>query len=192
MLSIETFLQQKDLRLEEFIYLELLYYGENDLATEFYSYSSGEINWLRYLEVLGYIKLITEDNTNPIVELRDKGIKLFGDTKITPAKRAELLVDPLRNIFPEGVNSGGYRYRGDKQGVKAKLLKFIKTYPKYTDEEILKAARQYVNRFKPSYVGMRQMHYFIEKDKVSDLLSELENLQDEIVEIGSGSNSIML
>lgn len=190
--SISKYIGQTELTLQEFIYLELLYYGETELATEFYCKEPLYYEHLEALEVLGYIKIIVPIEEEPVVELRDKGIKLFGDVKVTPAKRAELLTEAIRNVFPEGVNSGGYRYRGDKQGVKAKLLKFIKTYPKYTDEEIIQAARQYVNRFKPYYAGMRQAHYFIQKDSLSDLLGELENLQDSITEVGSGSNSIML
>ena len=125
------------------------------------------------LQSKGYIKLLGDDLS---YEIRKKGLDLKGASIGTPKERANRLLIPFRELFPVGTNNGGYRYRGDKQGCLEKLEKFIKDNPEWTDEQILEATKRYVDRFKPTYQGMRQAHYFINKDKISDLSGELEGL----------------
>jgi len=126
----------------------------------------------RNLEQKGYIKIM-EDNS---WILRKKALSLQTQTL---EKRAQNLLESFRGKFPLGSNSGGYRYRGDKQGCLVKLKKFIKDNPQWTDGEILKATENYISRFEPEYIGMRQAHYFIEKNGISDLLGELEVLNEK-------------
>lgn len=189
--NIDLYLTQNTLSIYEFILLNLLYNKEYKLAQAFYNKHSTFLK-IEYLEELGYIKIHNVESLDlESIILRAKTLDLFGINKDNPKLRAELLVEPFRAIFPAGVNASGYRYRGDKQGVETKLYKFIKKYSKYDDEQILLATKQYVNRFKPDYVGMRQAHYFIEKDRNSDLLGELENLSETVEEVNSDINTMI-
>lgn len=102
----------------------------------------------------------------------------------------ETLAAKLMEIFPKGKkpNTNVY-WRGNLKDIKLRLKKFYKLYGnKYTDEEILKAARDYVSSFNGNYSYMRILKYFIWKDpirsdsegnrfveEVSDLATFLEN-----------------
>lgn len=102
----------------------------------------------------------------------------------------EALAAKLMEIFPKGKkpNTNVY-WRGNLKDIKLRLKKFYKLYGnKYTDEEILKAARDYVSSFNGNYSYMRILKYFIWKDpirsdsegnrfveEVSDLATFLEN-----------------
>lgn len=191
--NISLLLEQDELSPAQFLYLQLLSEKDYLNADRYYTQIFHTKNELFKLETMGYIKLISNSANAEDIELRIKTKDLFNKNRNSPSFRAKELVEPFRAIFPEGSNAGGYRYRGDKQGVFDKLTKFIKKYPKFTDEQILQATKQYVNRFKPSYVGMRQAHYFISKDGgISDLLGELENLKPIPVETTDMSTNIML
>lgn len=80
------------------------------------------------------------------------------------------IVDKYRDLFPKGLNSNGFPYKGDKQGTTKKLHKFMKNNPEYTESIILKATEKYINeKRKDNFSYMKLAHYFIEKDGVSDL-----------------------
>lgn len=137
------------------------------------------------LELLGYIKL---DEDNKIV-LRQKTIDLFKTNKI-PTKLSELIlfVDKYRELFPQGVKSGGYLIKGDKQGCITKFKSFIKKYPEYTQEEILDATKAYLDGKKKNNYDMTQLaHYFIEKEGISNLSSFCEDIKVRGKQINNGS-----
>ena len=68
-------------------------------------------------------------------------------------ERLENLARKLMAIFPEGKKMGTTMYwRGNVKEIKLKLKKFFKTYSdKYTDEQILQAAQDYVSSFNGNY-----------------------------------------
>ena len=92
----------------------------------------------------------------------------------------------LQNIFPQGRKCDDcgvpkWSWRGNKTDVVKKLQKFFKIYGNYPSEDIIKAATNYVNRYKYDNKAMRILPYFIYKevgDGVSDLATELEGLND--------------
>lgn len=92
----------------------------------------------------------------------------------------------LQNIFPQGRKCDDYdvpkwSWRGNKTDVVKKLQKFFKIYGNYPSEDIIKAATNYVNRYKYDNKAMRILPYFIYKevgDGVSDLATELESLDN--------------
>lgn len=89
------------------------------------------------------------------------------------------LVEEYRNIFPKGNNSQGYPYKGDKMGCTAKLKRFKKTYPEYSNDTILSATKRYVNeKRKDGFAYMKLAHYFIEKNGVSDLAALCEQINN--------------
>lgn len=92
-------------------------------------------------------------------------------------------IEEWRELFPKGLNSNGYPYRGDKEACVGKMQSFIRNY-NYTQEEILNATKIMVNRFKlKNYEFMPQAHYFIEKSRVSQLKQFCDMVRDGIVKL---------
>ena len=108
-------------------------------------------------------------------------------------ERLEDLAIKLMEIFPKGKKEGTCHYfKGNKKDNVLKLKKFFKLYGKYTDQQILNAARNYVASFNGNYAYMRILKYFIWKDEikvnsegtryveeVSDLANWIENAGHE-------------
>jgi hypothetical protein len=108
--------------------------------------------------------------------------------------RVEELAMKLREVFPEGKKPGGpYYWRGNKSEIVHKLKKFFLLFgDKYTDEQILGAAKSYVSSFTDTSY-MKILKYFIlkntikngEVEQVSDLLTYIENAD----EVGIGQDN---
>lgn len=123
---------------------------------------------------------------NEIVET----IILDSDIDSQPVDRLEALSIELQKIFPAGKKEGTTQYwRGNKREISLRLKKFFKLYGNtYTDEQILNAAKSYVEGFNSRYSYMRVLKYFIWKDEkklhedgetkiieVSELANYIEN-----------------
>lgn len=108
------------------------------------------------------------------ISLRDKTNSLFSSsTNLTLSD----FVDKYRSLFPQGVKEG-YPFRGDRVGCMKKLEKFFKNYPDITQQEVLDATKAYIDRHKQKgFTYLKQAHYFIEKNGVSDLAAEIEFLK---------------
>lgn len=121
-------------------------------------------------------------------------ILLSADTSIPSDERLLPLVDTLMSIFPSGKKEGTSLYwKGNRKDNKERLQKFFKLYGnKYSDEQIIHAAKKYVESFNGQYTYMRALKYFIWKDEkkmgndgikyieeVSDLASYIENAGQE-------------
>lgn len=137
---------------------------------------------IRSLENIGLVKW--HGSSVAEITLRKAGEDIFKKhvgtkKKITTAKEVSQWIQSWREIFPEGVNSGGFRYRGDKAEVIKKMIKFVNTH-NYSLEQIFQATRDYVERFSlKGYAYMQLAHYFIEKRGVgSTLSSECEALSE--------------
>jgi hypothetical protein len=118
------------------------------------------------------------------ITLRKKGDELFkkhvgSKRKTTTSREVVIWIQKWREIFPEGINSGGYRYRGDKAECVTKMIKFINSHD-YTLEQIFEATHSYVRRFSDrGYAYMQLAHYFIDKRGVGSTLSaECEGLSE--------------
>jgi len=112
---------------------------------------------------------------------------LLSSEKTIPTDEELLpLVEKLMSIFPQGRKPGtSYYYKCNQKEVSSKLKIFYKIYGvKYTEEEIVEAARRYVDSFNGDYTFMRILKYFIwKKDKeqgeTSELATFLENAGQE-------------
>ena len=117
-------------------------------------------------------------------------ILLDSDKDSQSPDRIEQLALKLMEIFPKQKKEGTCHYfRGNKKDVSLKLKKFFKLYGNtYTDEQILNAAKAYVESFNGNYAYMRILKYFIWKDErkvnsdgetyieeTSDLANYIEN-----------------
>lgn len=117
-------------------------------------------------------------------------ILLDSDSESQSPERIESLALKLMEVFPKEKKAGTCHYfRGNRKDISLRLKKFFKLYGnKYTDEEIVNAAKSYVNSFNGDYRYMRILKYFIWKDdrkvdadgntyidETSDLASLIEN-----------------
>ena len=97
------------------------------------------------------------------------------DDEITP------IAEKLMAIFPKGKKPGTpYYWKCNKREVMLKLKSFFKLYGRtYTEEEILDAARRYVDSFNGDYRFMRLLKYFIwKRDNTEGEVSELATFID--------------
>ena len=123
-------------------------------------------------------------------------IMLDSDKDAISEDKVESLALKLMAIFPKEKKAGTCHYfRGNRKDNILKLKKFFKLYGnKYSEEEILEAAQNYVNSFNGNYKYMRILKYFIWKDEkkmdsngkyyieeTSDLASCIENKGQGIV-----------
>ena len=129
-------------------------------------------------------KYLVTQRWNDTVE----NIILDSDKYTQPIDRLDQLVIELQKIFPEGKKEGTSQYwRGNKREISLRLKKFFKLYDNtYTDEQILTAAKNYVETFNGQYNYMRVLKYFIWKDEKK--LTEDEKIQ--VVEISDLANYI--
>ena len=120
-------------------------------------------------------------------------ILLDSDKDRQSPERIENLAIKLAEIFPKEKKAGTCHYfRGNKKDNILRLKKFFKLYGSYTDDQILNAAKRYVDSFNGNYSYMRILKYFIWKDEIkidgegmryvsetSDLANWIENTEEE-------------
>lgn len=126
-------------------------------------------------------------------DLSDKAL-LSADKSVPNNKRLENLAKSLMEVFPAGKKEGTSQYwKGNLRDNTLRLAKFFKLYgDKYTDEQMIEAAKNYVSSHNGKYQYMRVLKYFIWKDtrkvnsegegyieEVSDLAAFIENAKDE-------------
>lgn len=126
-------------------------------------------------------------------DLSDKAL-LSADKSVPDNKRLESLAKSLMEVFPAGKKEGTSQYwKGNLRDNTLRLAKFFKLYgDKYTDEQLIEAAKNYVSSHNGKYQYMRVLKYFIWKDtrkvnsegegyieEVSDLAAFIENAKDE-------------
>lgn len=140
--------------------------------------------------------LVRKDNDILVTEAwadRISRILLLSDQEVPCESRLDNLAVKLMEIFPKGKKEGTSVYfKGNKKDNKLRLQKFFKLYGNtYTDEQIIEAAKRYVESFNGNYSYMRALKYFIWKDEkktdgegkvyveeVSDLATYIENEGD--------------
>jgi len=139
-------------------------------------------NAVKELEYKGLVKWHSENPED--ITLRKIGEDLFKKhvgrkKKITTAKEVNIWIDSWRELFPKGVNAGGFRYRGDKQEVLKKMIKFVNDND-FTVEQIFQVTKEYIERYSlKGFAYMYLAHYFIEKKGVgSTLASECEGFME--------------
>lgn len=112
-------------------------------------------------------------------------ILLDSDAKAPSYDRIENLAVQLMEIFPKQKKVGTCHYfRGNKKDIILRLKKFFKLYGKYTDEQIITAAKKYVESFNGDYSYMRILKYFIWKDEVK-INSEGDRYVDEVSDLAN-------
>lgn len=161
-----------------------------------YSMPSNDEQSQKKLVEMGLITAERDKDYNPIGwRVTKKGIDLLESVFVESDKEdkstEELLeiAEGLKSIFPQGRKEGTSNYWAESKLLIVKRLKsFFKRYgSEYTKEQILEAARKYVEGFNGRYQYMRTLKYFIFRDRnglgeaeaSSDLLTYIENAGQE-------------
>lgn len=112
-------------------------------------------------------------------------VLLTSDKSVPTEDELLPIAEKLMQIFPQGKKPGTpYYWKCNKKEIILKLKSFFKLYGnKYTEEEILNAAKDYVDSFQGDYRFMRLLKYFIwkkeEGSEVSELATCIENAGQE-------------
>jgi hypothetical protein len=164
-----------------YLFVLLVLINEQELAVLQKIYDEGDLSFIQAISILeekGFIKW--HGTRMEEISLRTKGEELFKSIHRESKSDVDSWIGEWRNIFPEGVNNLGYRYRGSKSECLKKMIKFVSANP-FTREEIFEATKRYVQRFSArGYMYMEQAHYFIEKkERGSSLATECESLKEQ-------------
>ena len=109
------------------------------------------------------IKYITTQRWSEVADT----IILDSDKESMSEDRLEKLSMKLQEVFPQGKKEGTSQYwRGNKREITLRLKKFFKLHGNtYTDDELVQAAKTYVEGYNGMYKFMRVLKYFIWKDE---------------------------
>ena len=169
-INIKKYIASK-LSLSEFILLQCIYNKDYDEAKLIQGIE--KIN-LKKLEDELWIKisgLLMEE-----IFPRQKMLDIF---QSKDEQEISIWIESWLELFPKGVKSGGYYVRGNKEDCLKKMIKFLKIR-KYTKQQIFQATQNYIDRkAKENYSYMMKAEYFIEKDGISALATEIDNLGEE-------------
>lgn len=184
-INIEKLVQSK-LSVEEYCILYLImlkdFVSLRTLCSH-YNYSDGYFSIIaKKLEYESWLK-ITGNNIYTDLDIRQEFIELVSKGKIEK-NIADVVnwIDEYRMLF-RGKKQGAM---GDPNACLLKMQKFIKTYPQFTKEQILKATALYIESNSPRYTYLQQADYFISKqggnDKIatSRLLTYLEDIDTSV------------
>lgn len=176
-INIEQYRISKLTSIADFIAIQCIYEKKYEFLRMIIGYNV--VDW-EFLEKELYIK-ITGDSFEDIMP-RQKMLDIF-QTK--DEQTVAKWIDSWVNLFPKGVKSGGYYVKSNAQDCLKKMIKFIKVR-RYSKEQIFQATKNYVDRkAKENYAYMMRADYFIEKDGVSALATEISSLgeKEEVVSI---------
>lgn len=145
----------------------------------------------------GYITAKRDENYNPIGwRVTNLGIETLNssilDAEKTPETEDRLtdLAKQLKEVFPKGKKDGTNLYWAEGVALIVRRLKlFFKKYGDiYSNEDIVKAAQNYIRSFNGNYQYMKVLKYFIFKEKLganrevegeSELINYIENADQE-------------
>ena len=142
--------------------------------------SNSDIRWVlgELLEKGAIVQIGTPPNRYMVTEkwntLCDNVLRL-SDKSVPTDEELASIAEKLIKVFPEGKKPGTpYPWRCNSKDVQVRLKKFFKLYGnQFSEEQIINAARSYVNSFNGDYRYMRLLKYFIWKKEDGDEMSEL-------------------
>ncbi len=163
-------LQSKHISIAELLYLYSLYTNNKD-------YIDVNVD-LSKLEKQQFLKIITTENNEKTILLRDKSIKLIEfltiemntslEENVKTIKKSERII----NNDLERVDEFRFKWKGLKSGAmgsaqscKDKLNRWMKENPQYSFDDILKASDMYINSLNGDYRFLQRADYFIYKQE---------------------------
>jgi hypothetical protein len=131
-------------------------------------------------DVFNNLYLVLSNNTKDFIS----NVIVESDKKVQNFKLDYLdLASKLREIFPEGKKNGTcYMWRDSNTIIAKKLKTLVSKFDyKFTEEQAINAAKEYVKSFNGNYTYMQLLKYFIlkqdpiTKEYRSDFMSYIEN-----------------
>lgn len=116
-------------------------------------------------------------------------ILLQSDKSVPKAEELTDLAKQLQELWPKGMKCDDHgvkkwSWRGNIKDITAKLQKFYKLYGnQWSPEQIIQAAKNYLERYKYDLTHLKLLQYFIMKNITEGLVSDLAN-ELEILESG--------
>ena len=95
------------------------------------------------LESKNLIVVHNSGDESEFINVTSKALAIFRKVK----KDNSDLAKELRGLYPPGMKDNKWPWRGTNESVKQKLDEFKKIYPDVTDQEIIKATKDYLERF---------------------------------------------
>ncbi len=130
---------------------------------------------------LGYLDMINNDGNIEISNVISNGKSKDIIQNSTALEDIDDWFDEWYDLWPKGIKSGGYYIRSGKLGTKTRMKSFIQKYPEYTKDQIIKATKSYMmEQTIQGFTHTKLAHYFIEKEGVSTLAAECENLDGRV------------
>lgn len=177
-------LAEQNLSIEEF--MTLLKIKNSEIEFEI------KDNVIKTLQDKQFIKIITEENEKALI-IREKGLLLidflliegldsaYKDKKITRRSSRSVnndvnnFITEFRNLW-KGLKPGSL---GSLGGCRDKMTRWMHENPEYSREDILKAAKNYINSL-DNYKYLQQADYFIYKKDLGGESSRLSAFIDEV------------
>jgi hypothetical protein len=178
-ITIDTeILDEHLIRPDEYVYLARLMAETDALKKVLLNVDGKKLVRRGYIEIDDGQAYLTE-KTRELFKIPREGFvtpKIDLDVAVSEENIKEL-AKKYQSIFPVGIRSGGYLVRGTAQSCESKLKSFRRKYPDYDEAIILQATQSYVDRkAREAYNHMKLAPYFIEKDGISMLAAECEEL----------------
>lgn len=179
----EKLLPEYNLTLQEVLYLLFIESGGNakECITSLINKEWGKKN---LFEEDGLI--LSDNDKDRLYEIIVESEKVVQDRK----DELEILAKKLMDIYPEGRKPGTtYKWRGSIAEITRKLKNLVAKYNcKFTEEQAIKATKEYVASFNGDYRFMKLLKYFLLKaprnnngdvEIESDFMAYLENSGEE-------------
>lgn len=133
-----------------------------------WAHLTDEIKWAIWILKCNGIRASDVTKLSPFAD--DSLDEQYEVKKIIPQKtdRYDKLADELNKLWPAGLKDEKYRWRDTNKNISIRLKRSLemRNLTDKTDDEILKAAKQYLSRFEESTKYMQILKYFILKEKV--------------------------
>jgi hypothetical protein len=167
---------EKELTPNQYILAMLIANKDKSAIIELYSMNTepAKINSdLFHLYRKGYLE--NELSIDEVIKLEELTIDLSKFENLEPVSNEKSFIEIWYSIFPVGVKTGGYAVRSGLKVCEKKMSKFMKEYPQFTEDVIIKATHNYINRFKKDgWRFIQTADYFIYKqDSTKTMKSSL-------------------
>lgn len=131
--------------------------------------------------------VLSDNNKEKLYEIIVDSEKIIQDKK----DELEQLAIKLMELYPEGRKPGTtYKWRGSVAEITRKLKNLVAKYNcKFTEEQAIKATKDYISSFNGDYRFMKLLKYFLLKaprnnngdvEIESDFMAYLEDTKDEV------------
>lgn len=183
---------ENTITIQNYLFLQTVY-QQDDKFQKIYRDQIGEFfnkNDIEFLMSIDLLKFINEEKGYFLSNLKvtDRFIDVFLEDPpvLKSAKGSETVegwIDEWYELFPKGVRSGSYPIKSGKKGCLIKLKKFVKEYPEFNKDIIIKATKDYIRHSAMNnYKFMQLADYFIYKNNKSTLASSCELIMSKIEE----------